>query len=73
MTSVVERALDMARSGDYRAVSDIKRRLQKDGFDRVREHLDGRLIRRQILEAMKQANSVALNSRTEQNQVLVQR
>lgn len=73
MTSVVERALDMARSGDYRAVSDIERRLQKDGFDRVREHLDGRLIRRQILEAMKQANSVALNSRTEQNQVLVQR
>ena len=59
MTNVVERALEMARSGDYTAVSDIERRLKKDGYDRVREHLDGRMIRRQILEAMKHAKPIA--------------
>lgn len=73
MTSVVERALEMARSGNYKAVVAIERRLQKDGYNNVQQHLHGRFIRRQILDAMKHANSNAMNSRSEQTQVYSQR
>ena len=73
MTSLVERALEMARSGNYKAVVAIERRLQRDGYNDVQQHLHGQFIRRQILDAMKHANSKALNIRPEQTQVISQR
>lgn len=73
MTSVVERALEMARSGNYKAVFAIERRLEKDGYNNVQQHLDGQFFRRQILDAMKHANSKALNIKPEQTQIYPQR
>jgi hypothetical protein len=47
-TSTLERAFELARSGDYSNVHDIRRRLKAERFDQVEGHLSGPSINRQL-------------------------
>lgn len=44
----VERAFELARSGQYRTVNDIRAQLRKEGHSDVQQHLGGKLIRTQL-------------------------
>lgn len=50
--SVVERALELAGTGAYRSIDDIKRRLGGEGYAQVDAHLAGQAIRRQLKARM---------------------
>ncbi|NBB52971.1 hypothetical protein GVN24_32340 [Rhizobium sp. CRIBSB] len=39
--TTIERAYQLARSGECRTLSDIKQRLNADGHERIQEHLYG--------------------------------
>jgi hypothetical protein len=49
--STIERAFELARSGEYRSVQEIKRRLRDEGFAAVDAHLAGRGISDQLRAA----------------------
>lgn len=42
--TTIERAYELARSGECRTLSDVKQRLSADGHDRIQEHLYGGTI-----------------------------
>jgi hypothetical protein len=42
--TILERAYQLARSGACANVSDIKKQLKAERYDRVEDHLSGRLI-----------------------------
>ncbi len=42
--TTIERAYELARSGDCRTLSDVKQRLSADGHDRIQEHLYGSTV-----------------------------
>lgn len=46
--STLERAFELARSGDCRIVDDIRRKLKSERFSQVDEHLSGPSIKRQL-------------------------
>ncbi|MFN3621137.1 hypothetical protein [Sphingorhabdus sp.] len=69
MISAVERALELAKSGDYQTIIEIERELRKEGFDNVLEHLDGAFTRRQLMAAMKAANLTELKVGHMQNRI----
>lgn len=48
MKPTVERAFELARSGECRTFSDIRRRLKQEGHGDTNRQLDGRFIRDQI-------------------------
>jgi hypothetical protein len=50
VTSLIERAFELARSGDYRSVAEIERRLSREGFSfaEVQGQIRPPLIRRQL-------------------------
>jgi hypothetical protein len=48
-THTVERAYQLARSGDFTTVKEIRTRLTTEGFVAVRGHLDGPAIQRALL------------------------
>lgn len=54
--SIIERSLELARSGKCRRVEDIRRRLKEEGFSQVDEHLAGRSFKRQLLEVCAEAS-----------------
>jgi hypothetical protein len=56
-THTVERAYQLARSGDCATVKDIKGRLNAEGFSAVRGHLDGPTIQRALLALCMKAKS----------------
>lgn len=47
--SVIERAFDLARSGEYSTIDQIRQRLDVEGYFDAREYLAGRTIRIQLL------------------------
>jgi hypothetical protein len=49
--STVERAFELARSGEFSTVQDIKRRLRDEGFAGINEHIAGRTIFHQLRAA----------------------
>ena len=51
----IERALELARDGHHRSMSDLEMRLKREGFDHVYEHLRGSSIRQQLRQAMADA------------------
>lgn len=57
MASTIERALELARSGEYASIVEIERRLQREGYENIMEHLNGAFIRGQLLEAMNGSRS----------------
>lgn len=42
--TTIERAYELARSGECRTLSDVKQRLSADGHDRIQEHLYGATV-----------------------------
>ena len=46
--SIIERAFELARSGDFRIVSELEKQLSREGYSFVREHLQGLSIRKQL-------------------------
>jgi hypothetical protein len=47
--TVVERAFELARSGQLKSFSAIRRHLSDEGYLNVRSHFDGRFIKEQLL------------------------
>jgi chitinase len=50
MGNTVERAFELARSGECRNVAEIERQLKAEGFDGVAQHLQGAAIKKQLRE-----------------------
>ena len=49
---VIERAFELARSGEYRSLEELKRRLSREGYESVASHLAGRLTKGQLTAMM---------------------
>ncbi|WP_171007644.1 hypothetical protein [Sphingomonas sp. 3P27F8] len=48
MTTTIERALELAREGVCLSAEDIRRRLGREGYEGVHQHLAGQSIIRQL-------------------------
>lgn len=46
--TVLERAFELARSGNYATLAAIRTQLKKERFNFVQEHLEGGSIRKQL-------------------------
>ena len=55
----IERAFQLADSGKFRSVNDIRRQLKREGFMAIDSHLDGLGLKRQLRQRM----AVALDKR----------
>jgi hypothetical protein len=53
--NIIERAFQLARSGECRALGDIHAVLKREGFLHVQAHLDGPSLRRQLNSLMADA------------------
>ncbi len=53
--NLFERAYQLARSGEFRKVEHIERKLTREGYTAVAEHLSGKLVRRELNEMMRSA------------------
>ena len=51
-SNTVERAYELARSGECASIADIRRRLSSEGCEYVTRHLMGRTIQRELRELM---------------------
>ena len=54
--STVERAFELARTGSFKSVDEIRKKLKVEGFDRINAHLRGSLSK-QLLAAIRAAAS----------------
>ena len=54
----IERAFELARSGAYLKVQEIRRQLLRERYDNVDLHLAGAFTRRQLLDAATEARRV---------------
>lgn len=52
---IIERAFELARSGEYRSLDELKRRLAREGYEAVAAHLAGRMIKGQLTAMMNAA------------------
>jgi len=52
---IIERAFQLARSGQCRRVADIHQQLKREGFAEVQDHLQGRAIKGQLSKLMADA------------------
>jgi hypothetical protein len=57
MLGTIERAFELAKNGTCADFGDIRRRLMREGFDDVHEHLSGAEIKRQLITTIKAASS----------------
>jgi hypothetical protein len=56
MLGTIERAFELAKSGSCQDLGEIRRRLAREGFDDVQEHLSGAEIKRQLVATIKAAS-----------------
>jgi hypothetical protein len=49
MPGTIERALELARSGQARTLGDLRTRLEREGYDQVGFHLSGAFTKRQLM------------------------
>jgi hypothetical protein len=54
-TRTIERAFELARSGECRTMPELKHRLRRERLDSVDSHLAGKLTRSQLIELMTRA------------------
>ncbi len=54
-TNLFERAYQLARSGEFAKVEHIERKLTREGYTAVADHLSGKLVRRELNEMMRAA------------------
>ena len=55
--TVVERALQLARSGDFPSPDHVIRALGREGYDQPRLHLEGRVIKALMREAFREGRA----------------
>ena len=53
--NVIERAYQLARTGEFAKVEHIERRLTREGYTAVADHLGGKMMRRELNEMMRTA------------------
>lgn len=61
----IERAFELARSGECGTVAEIEKRLNAECYEDVYEHLNGLFTRTQLREAMARAGGAAERIRKE--------
>jgi hypothetical protein len=54
---ILERAFELAQSGDCTTIDDIRRRLKTESYAQVDAHLAGATVRRQLLDLCKAARA----------------
>ena len=59
--SPVERALQLARSGDFPNLAAIRKQLVKENYFHVPQHLDSKMLSRQLRAAIKSASITKVN------------
>lgn len=50
--SIVERAFQLAASGQYKSVTELRRQLSAEDYPDARPHLDGKTMRSQLADVM---------------------
>ena len=55
--NVIERAYQLARTGEFAKVEHIERRLTREGYTSVADHLSGRMMRRELNAMMRAARA----------------
>lgn len=58
-TNPIERAYELARTGNFGATGDIIKQLKTEGYDRVEAHLAGAGIRRELTALARAAGAVS--------------
>jgi hypothetical protein len=58
-TAILERAFELARSGNCTTVEQVRRSLVRERFEDVDQHLYGPLIRNQLRKALLEARAVS--------------
>lgn len=53
--NLIERAHQLARTGEFAKVEHIERRLTREGYTSVADHLSGKMMRRELNEMMRAA------------------
>ncbi len=54
-TNLIERAYQLARTGDFAKLEHIERKLTREGYTAVADHLSGRMLRRELNDMMRAA------------------
>lgn len=49
---IIERAFQLARSGEFGTISDVGKRLRQEGYERVDLHLAGGSLRAQLRQML---------------------
>jgi len=57
MARTIERAFELARSGNVRSLTELRRVLRSEGCDQVEFHLEGKLIKKQLIALIGSASS----------------
>lgn len=57
MNGIIERAIQLAKSGDYYELRHIEAKLRKEGYADTGEYLNGKLIRQQLRDFMRAARN----------------
>jgi hypothetical protein len=55
--NTIERAFELARSGDYKSITDLERQLRAEHYDAVAQHLQGSRIRKELQDLMRAAKT----------------
>lgn len=55
--TTLERAFELARSGQCDSVNDLRQRLRREGYDAVHLHLHGASINKQLADLMHAAKA----------------
>lgn len=63
-TSLIEKAFELARSGEFKTVHDIVQRLYRENYDQVAQHLGGRATSRQLKAVIASGRSVDTAAQT---------
>jgi hypothetical protein len=58
VTRILERAFELARSGEVATVLDLGKRLKSEGFEAVSSHMASASLRSQLASIMRQAPMV---------------
>jgi hypothetical protein len=61
MRGLIQRAFELAASGEYANVTQISEQLSKEGYVAVRGHLEGTSLRRQLSKACRNARVTELD------------
>jgi hypothetical protein len=60
--STLERAFELARSGECATTTDIRQRLKQERFDSVEAHLQGPSITRQLRKLCEEARQTSVDA-----------